>query len=347
MSSAALAALAPRAARKLSAERRCVSAAADHLAALSDHTTPPPAAFDAVVENLLGAYLERTPTAVRAVHLLQGRAAHSVHADHVAMRAFVDSNGASGLAFLHDAFVAAGYAPQPDITIPSLPVNARWFEPPAQTGWPKIFCSELRTRELPPAASRIIYKHIDGYYDARGRIALGAALAALRGGDGATLTALLDEPPWRPSWEDVQLVRSLGQDAALRAAAEYASWTLTQGHRVNHVAILQNVLGLEHAGVVDLQSLNALLQENGMVFNPAGGSDGWTQGSVAVHLEQSSTLADHISHEFSCGAVKDVPCAFLELVQRHDGFPAFLGQNAQAIFASTHSRTGLGGARSG
>ena len=69
----------------------------------------------------------------------------------------------------------------------------------------------------------------------------------------------------------------------------------------------------------------------------AGGSDGLTQGSVASRLEQSSTVADHVEVTFGCGKEERLPCAFLELIQRHDGFRGFLGQNAKGIFASTHA----------
>jgi 4-hydroxyphenylpyruvate dioxygenase-like putative hemolysin len=33
-----------------------------------------------------------------------------------------------------------------------------------------------------------------------------------------------------------------------------------------------------------------------------------------------------------------VPCAFLELIERHEGFRGFLGQNAKGIFESTKMR---------
>ena len=59
--------------------------------------------------------------------------------------------------------------------------------------------------------------------------------------------------------------------------------------------------------------------------------------SVASRLEQSSTVADHIEVTFGCGKEERLPCAFLELIQRHDGFRGFLGQNAKGIFASTHA----------
>ena len=299
------------------------------------------AAFDKAWHKLLGAYLSRTPSAVRAVDILDQRGGR-VHNDHIALRSFVDSSGRSGLAFLDFAFTSFGYKPEDDITIPNLPVNARWYEPPASTGWPKIFVSELRSAELPPVAAEIVFKHVDGYF-ASGPKSSGPGTSALRlaiaAGDGDALATLLDDPPWQPSLAEVNAVRSAdGGDPALRNATEYAAWTLTHGHRINHLTILQNVLGLEDSGAKDLVSLNALLKSEGFEFNAAGGADGLTQGSEAAHLEQSSTVADLVPHTFGCGATKDVPLAFLELIRRHEGFRGFLGQNAKGIFASTHAR---------
>jgi hypothetical protein len=41
---------------------------------------------------------------------------------------------------------------------------------------------------------------------------------------------------------------------------------------------------------------------------------------------------------FGCGNEQSVPCAFLELIERHEGFRGFLGQNAKGIFESTKMR---------
>ena len=45
-----------------------------------------------------------------------------------------------------------------------------------------------------------------------------------------------------------------------------------------------------------------------------------------------------VSTCMSCGNEQSVPCAFLELIQRHEGFRGFLGQNAKGIFESTKMR---------
>lgn len=308
----------------LPAAMRCVTNTAPARAATT---------FDSSWRSLLGAYLQRTPSAVRAISRLEAQGGR-IYNDHIAMRSFVDSEGGSGLAFLGETFTSFGYSPQDDIQIPNLPVNARWYEPPEETSWPKIFVSELRTSELPTAAADVIYSHVDGYYGSTARSTLHAALCSE---DGDALARMLDEPPWTPSADEVAMVRAAdGGDAAKRAAAEYASWTLTHAHRINHLTILQNVLSLPAAH--DLRSLNALLLADGFEFNAAGGTDGLTQGSAALCLEQSSTVADRVVHTFSCGTVKEVPCAFLELIQRHKGFRGFLGQNARGIFESTHAK---------
>ena len=147
-------------------------------------------------------------------------------------------------------------------------------------------------RRLPAEAAKIVFSHVDGFYGGRGGPSLRDALAAA---SGAPLAGLLDELPWRPTAAEVAAVRGAdGGDAALRGATEYASWTLTHGHRINHLTILHNALGLE-AAVPTLASLNArMIADLGFEFNKAGGSDGLTQGSVASRLEQSSTVADHI-----------------------------------------------------
>ena len=70
-------------------------------------------------------------------------------------------------------------------------------------------------------------------------------------------------------------------------------------------------------------------------FVGAAGGAWW---GAAARLEQSSTVADLVPHTFGCGTTLEVPCAFLELIRRHEGFRGFLGQNAKGIFASTHAR---------
>jgi len=183
-------------------------------------------------------------------------------------------------------------------------------------------------------AASIVHSHVDGVY-AQSHARLDEALA--EDAPASVLLELLDSPPWSPSAEDDHRLRSAAKsEPAVANAVEYAAWTLTHGHRLNHMTIFANTLGL--ANIKGLADLNALLQAEGMEFNPAGGNDGVTQGSLEVGLQQSSTRADLIEHTFSCGTTQKIPCAFLELIERHDGFSGFLGQNAKGIFSSTHQR---------
>ena len=67
---------------------------------------------------------------------------------------------------------------------------------------------------------------------------------------------------------------------------------------------------------------------------------GLIKGSPSVMLEQSSTLADRISFDFSCGICTEIPSCFYEFAYRHtqpDGrlFQGFVTNNAKDIFEST------------
>jgi hypothetical protein len=283
--------------------------------------------FNELREKLLAKYLSRTPSCIRAIELLKSKGAR-IHNDHVALRSFNDGRGGSGLAFLEEFFLAFGYQREQSIVIPGLPVNAKWYEPPELTDWPKVFISEMRANDLPNEVADVVSRHVRGYYQND------FVQKALDKSDADALVKLLEVPPWNIDASEEEALRNIGRDhPELASAVEYAVWTLTHAHRWNHMTILLN--GAQLPGVTSLQELNACLLEEGFVFNNAGGIDGFTQGSRAVLLEQSSTKADIVQHEFRCGTVRDVPCSFLELIHRHDSFRGFLGQNAKGIFDST------------
>ncbi|KAG8467919.1 hypothetical protein KFE25_006971 [Diacronema lutheri] len=319
------------------------------LAALSRTPAPPvaarcvandaqpvrPSTFEAVRQAALGRYLGRTPSACRAISLLHGRGCE-LHNDHVALRSFADESCGSGLAFLESLFLPFGYAARSSIDIPGLPVNARWYEPPSATSWPKVFISELRVAELPTEIARLVRERVGNYYLPAGAGPT-CAREALAAGDALAIAGLMEAPPWASEFTaaDEALLRSLASMDGERASAlEYCAWTLTHAHRWNHLTLLVNTLGAG-SPAHSLAELNALLLSEGFALNRAGGTDGYTQGSAAQRLEQSSTVADSAVHTFGCGTQRRVPTAFLELIERHDGFGAFLGANARGIFDST------------
>mmetsp|Transcript_41752 Transcript_41752/g.103007 ORF Transcript_41752/g.103007 Transcript_41752/m.103007 type:complete len:150 (-) Transcript_41752:496-945(-) len=137
--------------------------------------------------------------------------------------------------------------------------------------------------------------------------------------------------------DEARLREMAREEGANTSALEYLAWTLTHGHRWNHLTLLVNTLGPD-APVGSLSQLNALLRKDGFSLNPAAGEDGFTQGSAAKKLAQSSTVADSGLHTFGCGTTRAVPTAFLELIERHDGFRGFLGSNARGIFDSTSGK---------
>lgn len=295
-----------------------------------------PHTFGAVYALALSRYLGRTPSAVRAITMLQERGC-VVHNDHVALRSFTHPAIGSGLDYLETLFLPFGYAAEASLQIPGMPLNCRWYEPPEASSWPKVFISELRVADLPERAAEVVLKTIPpGFY----RAAALPATDAVCAGDADVIANLMEQPPWLAAFsaEDEASLRSLAaSDRENSSALEYAAWTLTHAHRWNHLTLLVNTFG-KRAADAELGSLlktNALLVAQGFALNPAGGLDGWTQGSQQVHLEQSSTVADTTLHTFGCGREKAVPGSFLELIERHAGFRGFLGQNARGIFDST------------
>lgn len=151
--------------------------------------------FQEVRERLFRAYVARTPSFVRAVELLTAHGGQ-IYNDHMALRSFVDSQGRSGLRFFERLFSHFGYAPQEPLVIPGLCVNARWYEPPEETSWPKVFVSEMRIEELPEAARAMLFRHVDGFYEPQ-RVA-----EALEKGAEA-VAELLEVPPWNATAKEM------------------------------------------------------------------------------------------------------------------------------------------------
>ena len=107
------------------------------------------------------------------------------------------------------------------------------------------------------------------------------------------------------------------------------------GFRANHFTVLVNAL----ATFDGLESFNAYLKQAGYQLNASGGE---IKGSPEVCLEQSSTLADQVSVDFS-DSVQTIPGCYYEFARRYplpDGslFGGFVARSADKIFESTNRR---------
>jgi hypothetical protein len=107
------------------------------------------------------------------------------------------------------------------------------------------------------------------------------------------------------------------------------------GYRTNHFTVSFNHL----KSFRDLEELNSFLKEQGFALNSAGGE---IKGSVADHLEQSSTLAGKVQVQFE-DAEHSIPACYYEFARRYpltDGklYTGFVATSADKIFESTDVR---------
>lgn len=267
--------------------------------------------FEAFSAANLAAYRRRTPLFARAMEAVP----HTVHVDHIAMRSFAPW----GIEHCSRPYVASGYTPGGSVTIPGGHLRAVWYKAP-MAHWPNVFMSELNLATLPLGIQDLIRSchAVDAKPPAH---PLGASPESVH--------ALYDRLPNAITWRQYNHLHALAHAGGdhERLPIDYALWTLTNGHRINHAAMM-----LRHVAIA---SVNRRLIRSGIAMNAGGGSDGLTQGSRAVGLEQSSTRAEYVDHVFACGTAKRVPGAFVEIVRRHDGFEGFLGDNAKEVFKST------------
>lgn len=118
----------------------------------------------------------------------------------------------------------------------------------------------------------------------------------------------------------------------LLAESEYAAWIYVFGFCANHFTVNVNNLKTFDS----LTDVNLYLKEHKFKLNNSGGE---IKGDPAEFLEQSSTLADHISVNFNEGTFS-IPSCYYEFAKRYkmpDGklYNGFVAASADKIFEST------------
>jgi hypothetical protein len=139
--------------------------------------------------------------------------------DHIAFRTFAAQQPLAGIAMISRVFEALGYRAAGNYTFDDKQLSAIHFQH-ANQQFPKLFISELRVWELPPAARGTIDRAVRSHRPAIGGDVL-AALAQLDQ-DAAPAAELLPqvvaqfhELPWiLPAREDVQALNKVSQYAA-------------------------------------------------------------------------------------------------------------------------------------
>lgn len=256
--------------------------------------------------------------------------------DHIAFRTFATQQPLAGIASISRIFEALGYRAAGSYHFDDKQLSAIHFQH-ANQQLPKLFISELKTWELPPAARAIVEKSVRSHRPAI-RAEVLAALANLDTDASAAkdllpeVVAQFHDLPWLlPPKDDV---------AALNKASQYAAWVLVHGYNVNHFTSLINSHGV--AGLDDIEKTIAALQKAGVPMKAE------IEGERGSKLRQTATEAvtiDVAVHDR--GQPRQMPWtyAYFELAQRdlvvdHASgkkvrFEGFLGPQATNLFEMT------------
>ncbi|XP_050905782.1 uncharacterized protein LOC127119569 [Lathyrus oleraceus] len=249
-----------------------------------------------VLESMQEVYLKRNPTAKAVLDLVHSVDNDKLCYDHLAFRTF-GVNG-YGIESLAGFFLDYGYTQREELKFPKKKLRALWFSPPADstsgTGsgmngplLPRIFISELLVDQMSPRTQEIIKKYTESSGNGNKYGALASSLGHLTWG--------------KPLYSEFQ---------QLASESEYAAWTLVNGHALNHVTISTHWLKTH---LKDINKLNEFLEKSGFKLNSEGGV---LKVSPDGLLQQSSTVADSVSFQFSDGITESVPCSYIEFAER-------------------------------
>lgn len=258
---------------------------------------------DALFDALWADYVRTGPHAATIKNLLGGP---EVVNDHVALRGLALPG--LGIDALAKPFLELGYTPADTYEFEAKKLFARHYEP-ADPKHPKVFISELLVDQLSPEAQAIVTRLAD---EGRARLPTDRPLC-------------LAGRPWSVSSADYD---------RLLEESEFAAWMAAFGFRVNHFTVAVHAM----KRFADLQSVNAVLEQNQHPLNAAGSV---IKGSPDIGLEQSSTLAGPIAVEFAEGE-RTIPGVYYEFARRHEvggqRYEGFVTQSADKIFESTDVR---------
>ncbi|MBM3403723.1 MAG: DUF1338 domain-containing protein [Bacteroidetes bacterium] len=250
-------------------------------------------------------YITQNPAAKKVYDVLTASGEEVVN-DHIAFRTF--DHPAINVERLAQVFLKAGYVEKGQYRFEEKKLWAKHYELPGDEKAPRVFISELLTREFSPFLQTTI----------------GETIRKMPA-DLATSDELIFSG-------NVFGLPSFDVYNKLREESEYAAWVYVYGFRANHFTVYVNFLKKYNT----LQKLNAFLKENGFRINDSGGE---IKGTPAELLEQSSIRAGIIPVQFVEG-IFDIPSCYYEFALRYPGkngrlYSGFIAKSADKIFEST------------
>lgn len=226
--------------------------------------------------------------------------------DHVAFRTFDDPR--INVDALGKFFIELGYEAKGDYHFSVKKLYAKHYEHKTNPLKPKIFISELKTREFSQELQNTVKTCVDKIPADKLN-----SLDLLYAG---TLWGELDYDTYQK----------------LLSESEYAAWMYAFGFRANHFTVLVNELKT----LTSVEEVNAFLKEQNIALNTSGGE---IKGSMSEYLEQSSTIANKVDMKFKQGTFQ-VLNSYYEFARRYpldNGqlYQGFVATSADKIFEST------------
>lgn len=258
-----------------------------------------------IFDNLWSEYTDRTPSAQKIKNLFVNKG-NKVFNDHVAFRTFDDER--VNIEVLAQPFIAAGYIECGEYHFEKKNLYAKHYEHVSDKNAPRVFISQLLTKEFSFELQSEVKKMIDSIPSEK----LNLNNLVFEG-------RLWDTP-------------SFNVYEKLQEETEYAAWLYVNGFCSNHFTVDVNKLDTFES----LQEVNKFLKENGFKMNTSGGE---IKGTPEQMLEQSSVLADKIPVEFK-EVTKEITSCYYEFAFRHEInngelYSGFIAGSADKIFEST------------
>lgn len=261
--------------------------------------------LEQLLNKLWQQYVGESPASGK-IHDLLVSSGENIVNDHIAFRTFDDPR--INVEVLAGFFKDFGYEERGEYKFEVKKLFARHYEHKNDDSMPKIFISELITREFSPFLQSVVKECVDK---------IGSELL-----NSAEL--LYSGRVWGEIDYDVY--------QKLLSQSEYAAWMYVFGFRANHFTVFLNHMKKLNS----VEAVNEFLKQHGFKLNISGGE---IKGTPAELLEQSSTIANEVPVSFRQGTF-NILNSYYEFARRYpqsDGklYQGFIAASADKIFEST------------
>jgi len=262
--------------------------------------------LEKVFEKLWFDYTNQNSSAQKIFDIFKNEGEEVLN-DHIAFRTYDDSR--IDISVLSKVFIERGYVEKGQYEFKEKHLFAKHFEHESDKNAPRVFISQLKTKDFSEYLQETVKKTIDNIDIEK----LNSAELIFSGNI------------WGIPSYDIYL--------KLREESEYAAWVYVYGFRANHFTV--NINALKKYDTIE--KVNEFIKENNFLLNSSGGE---IKGTKEGLLQQSSTMANHIDVDFSDGT-HSIPGCYYEFAQRYPDesgklYSGFIAQSADKIFESTN-----------